>query len=327
MRSSETEATRRQFLKATAGISSGAMLGALTPQTLAADDPGEPGMPTRALGKTGMKISTLAFGGGSQFKKNKDGDWEPLLQKAVEQGINYFDTHANYGTEDRFGELLPRYRDKIHITTKFDARDEKGAMKSFESSLKALKTDYVDVLMIHAVSLKDDIDAIEKGVWKRMQQLKHEGSAKFIGFSSMGSAIKSKEFIEKLAPDVAMVAMNPTRYKKYAEMVVEPARKQGTGLLAMKVVRGIVGQNGNTPQDLLSYALSQDGVASAVVGHFGMNILEENIGIARRLGSTKKMSTRRQMMMERRCAPLANPATLCWARPGYVDDGDFAMYA
>jgi predicted aldo/keto reductase-like oxidoreductase len=323
----EIETTRRQFLKATAGVSSGAILGTLTPRTLAADGKVGQGMPTRELGKTGMKISTLAFGGGSQFKRNKNGDWEPLLQKAVELGINYFDTHNDYGTESRFGEILPQYRDKIYIATKFDPRDEKGAMRSFERSLKALKTDYVDALMIHALSSKDDIEAIEKGVWKRMQQLKSEGIAKFIGFSSMDSAGKSKEFIEKLAPDVAMVAMNPTRYRKYAEMVVEPALKHGTGLLAMKVVRGIVGQNNNTPSGLLYYALSQDGVAAAVVGHYGMNILEENVGIVRKLDGTKKMSMRRQGIMERRCASLANPATLCWARPDYIDNGDFAMYA
>ncbi len=326
MKANETDPVRRDFLRLAAGASSATVLAALgrAVPAVAAD---APGLPKRALGKTGMRITTLAFGGGSQFLKNKNGKWEPLLEKAVAGGVNYFDTHENYGTEGRFGEILPAHRDKLYIATKFDPRDEKGMMASFEQSLKRMKTDYVDVLMIHDLSAKDNVETLEKTVWKRMQRLKDEGAARFIGFSSMRSSDKSREFIEKLAPDVALVALNPTKYRSYAEKVLGPARKQGTGVLAMKVMRGIVGVNGNTPRDLIGYALAQNGVTSAIVGHYGMEVFEENLKIVRELGGGKAMSLQMQRRMEHRCRSLAGPRALCWARADYHDDARGAVYA
>jgi len=139
MKNNTNERTRREFLKTAAATSSAAVLGSMASPILAAEkgknapttQPADT-MPKRILGKTGMKVSVLSFGGGSQFKKNKDGDWQPLLQRAIDLGINYFDTHMDYGTEQRFGEILPKYRKNIYIVTKFDARDADGAMKSFE---------------------------------------------------------------------------------------------------------------------------------------------------------------------------------------------------
>jgi len=326
MKAREMDSARRDFLKLAAGVSSGAVLGVFG-QTAPAADADAPSLPKRPLGKTGMRITTLAFGGGSQFLKNKDGKWEPLLEKAIAIGINYFDTHENYGTEERFGEILPAHRDKLYIATKFDPRDEKGMMASFEQSLKRMKIDYVDVLMIHDLSGKDDVETLEKTVWKRMQRLKEEGAARFIGFSSMRSSDKSKEFIEKLAPDVALLALNPTKYRSYAEKVLAPAQRRGTGVLAMKVMRGIVGVNGNTPSDLLGYALSQNGVASAIVGHYGADVLQENMRVVSKLGSARTMSLRRRRGMEYRCRSLAGPHALCWARPDYHDDARGAAFA
>ena len=57
-------------------------------------------LPRRTLGSTGLEISMLAFGGGSQFVLNEDGDWEPLLEHALELGINYFDTSVDYNYQN-----------------------------------------------------------------------------------------------------------------------------------------------------------------------------------------------------------------------------------
>jgi len=322
------ERTRREFLKTAAATSSAAVLGSMASPILGAEKGKKPptaqpadAMPKRVLGKTGMKVSVLSFGGGSQFKKNKDGAWEPLLQRAIDLGINYFDTHQNYGTEERFGQILPKYRKKIYIVTKFDPRDEKGAMKSFEGSLKRLKVDYVDALLVHALHKGDDLKAFAKGTWKRMQKLKSEGTARFIGFSSMSSATKSKEFIEQLDPDLAMVAMNATRYAGFAKLTLKPAVKKNVGIIAMKTMRGIVTRKGINPGDLLQYVLDQEGVASAMVGHYGMDVLEANVKIVKQLAQRKKMTPAAKKKLEAACAPYANPHTLAWARSDYRDDG------
>ena len=316
------ERTRREFLKTAAATSSAAVLGSMASPILGADKKTlADAMPKRVLGKTGMKISVLSFGGGSQFLKNKDGAWEPLLQRAIDLGINYFDTHMDYKTEGRFGEILPKHRKKIYIVTKFDARDPDGAMKSFEGSLKRLKLDYVDALLMHNLGKEDDLAAFAKGTWKSMQKLKSEGTAKFIGFSSMRSAEASKNFIEQLDPDIALVAMNATRYAGFAKLTLKPAIKNNVGVIAMKTMRDIVGRKGIKPQDLLQYVLDQEGVASAVVGHYGMDVLEENVKIVKQLAQRGKMTPAAKKKLEAACAPHAGPHALSWARADYRDDG------
>ena len=88
-------------------------------------------IPRRILGKTGKPVSILSFGGGSQFLKNEDGVWEKTMEEALESGINLFDTSPDYeivsrdgkaamSSEERFGEILPAYREDVMISTKLN---------------------------------------------------------------------------------------------------------------------------------------------------------------------------------------------------------------
>jgi aryl-alcohol dehydrogenase-like predicted oxidoreductase len=278
----------------------------------------------RTLGNTGLEVSMLSFGGGSQFLKNKDGEWEPLLERAVEEGINFFDTCSNYQWgasltgEERFGEILPRYRNKIIISTKFDSRDPAKAMKEFDQSLKRMKTEYVDILMIHSIEPTEDVATIEKGVYREMLKLKEQGAARFLGFSSMNSASRSKEVIEKLDLDVALIALNPTKYGKFSQLALPAARKRGMGVLAMKVVRDLVGKHA-TARELFHYAWGQEGVATALVGHHGMKPLEENVRMVKAYFAEEEKVAFSRDALEHRLAHLAGPQGLCWARSDYFD--------
>jgi len=180
-----------------------------------------------------------------------------------------------------------------------------------------MKTDYVDILMLHSVEPSEDLSAFEKGAYREMVKLKEQGLARFLGFSSMNSAQKSKELIEKLDLDVVMLAMNPTKYGDFAKVTLPAARKKNMGILAMKVMRDIVGKEASA-KELLHYAWTQEGVASALVGHYGMDVLEENVRLAREFGTTGKVIVDNRTL-ERKLAHLAGPHTLCWVRPGYFD--------
>jgi aryl-alcohol dehydrogenase-like predicted oxidoreductase len=284
-------------------------------------------VPKRTLGKTGMKISVLSFGGGSQFLNNPDGTWEPMLEKAIEDGINLFDTSPDYtnpsmSSEERFGEILPAYRDRIYISTKFDRRVPNQALQEFERSLNRMKIDYVDILLIHSIEEADTISALEKGVYKRAQQLKEEGVVKYIGFSSMNSANRSREFLEKLDVDVCLLALSPTGYGNFISRTLPVAHEKNVGVLAMKIMRDVVGKN-TPPQELLNYAWTLPGVASAVVGHHRSNTLQENISIARQLTTSSIENFDRYSAwhehMHRKLAHLSGPHALCWAREDYPE--------
>ena len=312
--------SRRDFLKKTstgvAAVSAAGLAGACS-STKAG------GVPKRTLGKTGLEISTLTFGGGSMFLKNPDGEWEAHLEKAIQAGVNMFDTAAPYkwgaamSSEERFGKILPQYRDKIHISTKFDSRTPDDAMKEIEASLKALNTDYIDILMMHSVEKSEDLDAFGDGIYKMLVTLKEQGVAKYIGFSSMNSAEKSRDLINRYDVDACILAMNPTTYGNFAKVALPAAKEKNVGVIAMKVMKNIVGKEA-TPEELIKYVLSQDGVTSGVIGHVGMETLVDNIRIVTEYAKTE-MAHHERAEIEQRLAHLAGPHALVWARPDYYD--------
>jgi aryl-alcohol dehydrogenase-like predicted oxidoreductase len=287
-------------------------------------------IPRRTLGKTGLEVSILSFGGGSQFLKNPNGEWEKHLEAAVSSGVNLFDTSCDYtvvsrdgskalASEERFGEILPAYRDKVIVTTKFNEREAEPARKSVEESLKRMKMDYIDIVMIHSIDEKDSISQLEKGIYGEMVKMKNEGIARFIGFSSMDSAERSKDVIEALDFDAVILALNPSRYGDYPGVAIPAAIKRNVGIIAMKVTRDLVGKDA-TAEELLEYSWGHEGIASSVVGHVGMEVLRENIGLAVAYGK-KLANTIDRKELETRLASYAGPHALCWARPGYRDGG------
>ncbi len=349
-RTNKNKISRREFVKKTATGVAGFMGGAWglasscnNPDAPTADEklplkapvgdpnrnPGAPGhsahhdlLPRRVLGKTGLEIAMLAFGGGSQFLKNEDGKWQPLMQRALELGVNYFDTAFNYnGSEERYAEILAPIRDQVYIATKFDGkkgnlRDVDVMMSELETSLTRLKTNYVDVLLIHDVNDGDTVSQIETSVFKQMQKLKDEGTVRFIGFSSMNSAQRSRDLIVNLDFDVVLLAMNPTNYGSYAEIALPAAKYKDMGILAMKVLRDLVGVAA-TAEELIHYVLDKEGVTTAVIGHYGVEKLEENAAIVSTYKPTRVDDGYGEL--EERLRPYASPRALCWARPDYVD--------
>ena len=274
--------SRRSFIKRSGVGLAAASIGGIL---LACEKPAS--MPTRTLGKTGLEIAPLTFGGGSQFLKNKDGDWEPILERALQLGVNVFDTASTYqwgasmSGEQRYGRILPKYRDSIYISTKFQSRKPDDAMKEIEKSLKDLRTDSIDFLLMHSVEKSEDLDAFAEDIYPMMRKLKEQGVAKFIGFSSMNSAEKSRDLINRFDIDVCILAMNPTQYGNFAQVALPAAREKNVGVFAMKVMRNLVGKEASA-QELIAYALGQQGVASACSVHFGMQPAAENAGSIQR---------------------------------------------
>jgi len=138
-------------------------------------------------------VSCIGFGSGTRFCSidNEDAA-QALLEKAFDFGINYFDTAGSYTrrpierlSEKRLGEFLKTRRKEIFLATKIDPRDRDGALRSVETSLKFLQTDYVDLIQIHSLNNLDDLDRIgaSNGVLSAVQQLKEQKVARFIGIT------------------------------------------------------------------------------------------------------------------------------------------------
>ena len=188
-------------------------------------------MQKRRLGRTGLEVSVLGYGAGAVgglFTKGQAADQERAVARAIDAGINYFDTAARYGdgeSERNLGRVLNAFKADVVVGTKFRltaaARGNVAAFiaQSTEESLKRMGRDHVDLLQLHnpltAVDANDNL-AVEialNEVAPALEKLRKQGKTRFIGFSGVGEpAALLKAVDSKLFDTVQVVynALNPS---------------------------------------------------------------------------------------------------------------------
>jgi predicted aldo/keto reductase-like oxidoreductase len=183
------------------------------------------------LGKTGMKITRVAFG----CMTTSD---QSVIERAVDSGINYFDTARVYqsGNNERMvGAALKNSRGKVFISSKTLAKDQKTAMADLETSLRELQTDHLDVWHLHS---RQTPDTVTDELLEAQRIAKRDGKIRFAGVSFHGGHAEMIPAMLKLNHfDVFLISYNYTM-----DPVVEPllatARKANVGLVAMKALAG-----------------------------------------------------------------------------------------
>src|SRR4030042_1950736 len=204
------------------------------------------------FGKTNVQISRIGFGGAPAGLKNylhafdpaKEGDKKGIMEaihKAIELGINYFDTAPAYGDgqgEEIFGDALQGVEPgKIFLATKISVGDKDDVRGSMEASLKRLRRDSIDLIQIHGTSFSDEeVKFIlrDGGMLDEIYRLKEEGLVKFIGFTSEDQNPAVYRFIQSGRFDVMQVCYNLIFQHPY-----DPVRKSGSLYEAKKVDMGI----------------------------------------------------------------------------------------
>lgn len=188
-------------------------------------------MQKRRLGRTGLEVSVLGYGAGAVgglFTKGTAADQERAAARAIEAGINYFDTASTYGngeSERNLGRALKNLKANVIVGTKFRlAAQNRGDVAGFvasslEDSLKRMGRDHVDLLQLHnplVVTDAGDKLAIEialNEVVPALEKLRKAGKTRFIGFSGVGEPAMMLRAVEsKLFDTVQIVynALNPS---------------------------------------------------------------------------------------------------------------------
>jgi aryl-alcohol dehydrogenase-like predicted oxidoreductase len=287
--------SRREFLgtAAVAGLAAG---------TLAADS-GNTTLPTRVLGKTGARVSILAFGGGSRYYQAYKEEDQALaaINRALDLGITYLDSADDYGghlSEQRIGKAIKGRRNGIFLVSKVTPRSGDEAQRAMERSLKALDVDHMDLLHIHQLAGDDDLAQVEaKGnVLDQLLKFRDQKMTRFIGITSHANPATLKTALERHDFDCTQMALNagqvammdgtggmvPDKAMKlsFETTALPVAVRKKMGVLGMKVFaqEALVGQA--TPRELLYYTLSLP-VTAAVVGMPKLELLEENVRLAR----------------------------------------------
>ena len=246
MKEKTSSFSRRKFLATSAaGIVSAGIAGLTPGLSLAQETAAAKGeIIYRTLGKTGLKVPVITHGCGACNDAS-------VIQSAYNMGVRMFDTAANYQTganEMLIGSVLKKMgvRDKSHILTKIytpaQRRDEspekiiKKISTLTDGSLKRLRTDYVDILLVHDVRT-DDV-AKNQAIIDGMTEMKKQGKAKFIGISThanMANVINS--VADSGAWDVVLSTINFTLAND-AEFLaaLDNAGKKDIGVIGMKTL-------------------------------------------------------------------------------------------
>ncbi len=174
------------------------------------------GMPTRRFGRTELAMPVFTCGGMRYQHSWKDAEFstipddnqrnlEATIRKALDSGINHIETARGYGTSEvQLGQILPTLpRERLIVQTKV-APDEDGPKfrETFETSMRQLRLDHVDLLSLHGINNRELLENSLKpgGPLDVAREIQREGRAKFIGFSTHGScevicdAIETGEF-------------------------------------------------------------------------------------------------------------------------------------
>jgi aryl-alcohol dehydrogenase-like predicted oxidoreductase len=314
--------TRRDFLRAALGVAAGA---ALADQAAAhIFDAPFPGvqevtggrvttLPTRILGRTGERVTILGLGGDNGLH-SPDAGWraEAIINSAFEHGITYFDSAREYdGGEMHYGRVLGDRRKKVFLTTKVNVRPYDDAWRCIETSLRYLRTDYVDLLQIHHVQDLDDADRVtaKDGSLKAVVEARQQGLARWLGVTGHRDPEPLIEMLRRFDFDTILMPMNAAgmHHLPFQGRLLDMALERKMGVINMKVLgRGtlINGPNAIGMQAAINYALSLP-VTTALVGFMNAGQIPRVVEAVR---AFKQLSAEETAALAERTKPLASAA-------------------
>jgi hypothetical protein len=320
---SEKRTGRREFLKAGGAVAAammapGAVLADTTPKTMPAlpvNPRTQKEMPTRNLGKTGYKVGIFSLGGQAALEKPNNFDVAvPIVEKALDLGVNYLDTSSIYGgparwSEQYVGKVMAHRRNEAFLATKTKERTYDGSMQMIEKSLELLQTDHVDLWQLHDVGTQYDVDLIfaKGGAMDALLEMQQQKVVRYLGITGHYRPEALIACIHRHPFDCILMAMNAAdpHYYSFNEQLLPLAVEKQMGIIGMKIPgrsrlltswnpppveaqkhswEGMTIQTTNpgtlTMKEAVYYTLSKP-VSTVIIGCDTTAQLEENVTLAR----------------------------------------------
>jgi hypothetical protein len=312
---------RRDFLKAGGAVTAAL----LTPAALASAPKTPPGlpanprtlsaMPTRNLGKTGYKVGIFSLGGQGALEQINNADVAvPIIERALDLGVNYIDTSSIYGgparwSEQYVGAVMKSRRKEAFLATKTKERSRDASLRMIEKSLELLHTDHIDLWQLHDIGTLHDVNEVfaKGGAVEALVEMKEQGVVRHLGITGHYRPDALIECIRRYPFDTILMALSaadPHHFSFNANLLPLAVEKQ-MGIIGMKIPgrsrllsswtpppleeqkRGWEGSMVLAPtpgtltmREAMFYALSRP-VSTIVIGCDTVAQLEENVQIAR----------------------------------------------
>jgi aryl-alcohol dehydrogenase-like predicted oxidoreductase len=336
---------RREFLKAggavTAALLAPSALSADTPKTL----PGLPSnpltpaaMPTRNLGKTGYKVGIFSLGGQASLERPNNFDVAvPIVERALDLGVNYIDTSSIYGGPERWseqyvGRVMAHCRNQAFLATKTKERTRDGSMRMIEKSLELLHTDHVDLWQLHDIGTLTDVNEVfaKGGAVEALVEMQQQKVVRYLGITGHYRPDALMECIRRHPFDTILMAMNAADPHHYSfnEQLLPLAVERQMGIIGMKVpARGRLLSTWTPPsleqqkqmwegmvpaptpgtitmREAMYYTLSRP-VSTVIIGCDTIAQLEENVHLAREF---TPLSDSQAESLVARAEPVSKPS-------------------
>jgi aryl-alcohol dehydrogenase-like predicted oxidoreductase len=254
-------------------------------------------MQYRTLGRTGLRVSEVGFGGAQVGLPNYMEIWNPAgaaeqatiieaVNHALDIGLNYIDTAPSYGdgiSEEVFGRVIGKRRAECVVATKVTDYHGDSVLESVEQSLRRLQTDVIDVIQFHGGDYPPDaLDTIlHRGGLDAFRKLRHQGKVRFLGFTTELPSCGVSQLIATGAFDVMQIRYN-FMYQDACDFINErgvmrEAEAQNMGIVIMRPMTSGIFQslmarafpqlsNDDLAAFLLNYVLSNPFVDVAIIG-------------------------------------------------------------
>jgi uncharacterized protein len=334
---------RRNFLKTSGAVAAGILANgavlahgktsALPP--LPANSNTQGAMPTRNLGKTGYKVGIFSLGGQAALEKADNFDIAvPIIERALDLGVNYIDTSSIYGGPQRWseqyvGRVMKTRRQDAFLATKTKERTREGSLRMIETSLKLLNTDHVDLWQLHDIGLPEDVNAIfgKGGAMEALLEMHEQKVVRYLGVTGHYRPEALIDAINRHSFDTILMALNAadTHIHSFSEQLLPLAVEKQMGIIGMEVPsRGRLLTSWTPPpleqqqhswegsaiatrpgvmnmREAMRFTLSHP-VSTVIVGCDNLTQLEENVQIAREF---TPLSQTQMMALNQLAEPVA----------------------
>jgi len=312
---------RRDFLKTGGAVAAGLLVNSTAlatpsnatlpplpsnPRTMAA-------MPTRNLGKTGYKVGIFSLGGQAALEKPNNFDIAvPIIERALDLGVNYIDTSSIYGGPERWseqyvGRVMKTRRQDAFLATKTKQRTRDGSLRMIEKSLTLLNTDHIDLWQLHDIGLPEDVNAAfaPDGAMKALLEMQEQKVVRYLGVTGHYRPEALIDALNRHPFDTILLALNAadTHIHSFTEQLLPLAVEKQMGIIGMKVpARGRLLSSWTPPpleqqqhswegsaiatrpgvmnmRDAMYFTLSHP-VSTVIIGCDSIAQLEENVQLA-----------------------------------------------
>jgi uncharacterized protein len=252
-------------------------------------------IPTTTFGRTGIKVSVIAQGGARMDLHPDTPRAAAHVRRVYDLGVTYFDCARAYWdgrSEEAYDIGLEGVRKNVFLTTKTQKRTAKEAEQELETSLRLLRTDYVDLWQVHAVQNQDDTEKILSpgGAVEAFEAAKKAGKCRLIGFTGHYDPEVHAALLKAYDNwDTVMMPLHAAdrAYLSFEETALPVAAERGIGVQAIKVFGKAFLLRSLSPTECLQYVLSLPGVHVAICGAGTQGQMEDNI---RTVQNFKKMT-------------------------------------